>query len=221
MLPTSSVGRKLLMAATGQLMIVYVAAHLLGNLTIFAKAINAYAAALHSVPLLLWAIRAAMFVVLCLHVFFGIQLTLENNASRPERYVKQENQASTFAGRNMVWTGALIGAFLVFHLLHFTFQTIDPASAARTHLDAAGRPDVLLMVARGLQRIGFAVLYAIAVSSLWLHLSHGIQSSFQTWGLNGERSFPYIRRGGSVAALTIWLAYLSIPLALATGFLLR
>jgi len=221
MLPTSSVGRKLVMAVTGQMMILFVLGHVAGNSTIYFNKLNAYAAGLHALPLLVWAVRVALLVIVSLHIYYAIVLKLENNAARPEPYQKKKEIESTFSGRNMIWTGAIIGTFLVYHLLQFTFQVIDPAASARTHLDAAGRPDVFLMVARGLQRIGIAFFYLFSVSALWLHLSHGIQSSFQTLGLNGERSFPYLKKGGSFAAFALYLAYASIPVALAAGFLLR
>jgi len=221
MLPTSSVGRKLVMAVTGQVMVLFVIGHIAGNSTIYFNKLNAYAAGLHALPFLVWAIRLAMLVVVSFHIYYAVQLKLENNAARPEPYQKKKELESTFGGRNMVWTGSIIGTFLVYHLLHFTFQVIDPATAARAHLDAAGRPDVFLMVARGLQRIGIALVYLFSVTALWLHLSHGIQSSFQTLGLNGERSFSSIRKGGSLAAFGLYIAYASIPVALAVGLVLR
>lgn len=221
MLPSSSVGRKLVMAVTGQIMVLFVIGHLAGNLTIYFDKLNAYAAGLHALPILVWAARLALIVVVCLHIFYAVQLKLENNAARPVSYRKKKELESTFAGRNMVWSGAIIGTFLVYHLMHFTFQTIDPASAARANLDAAGRPDVFLMVARGLQRSRIALVYLFCIAAVWLHLLHGIQSSFQTLGLNGERSFPYIRKGGSIAAFLLFIAYASIPVALGIGLVLR
>jgi len=221
MLPTSSVGRKLVMAVTGQMMVLFVIGHIAGNSTIFFGKLNAYAAGLHALPFLVWAVRLAMIVIVSLHIFYALVLKFENNAARPELYKKKKELESTFAGRNMVWTGSIIGTFLVYHLMQFTFQMIDPATAARAHLDSAGRPDVFLMVARGLQRIGVALVYLFSVTALWLHLWHGIQSSFQTLGLNGEKSFPYIRKGGSLAAFGLYIAYASIPVALAAGLVLR
>lgn len=221
LLPTSTVGRKLVMAATGQMMILFIIFHVAGNSTIFFGKLNAYAAGLHALPFLVWAVRLVMLAAVTLHLSYAVILTLENNDARPQSSIRKELVASTFAGRNMVWTGAVIGTFLVYHLLHFTFQVIDPATAARTHLDALGRPDVFLMVARSFQRMAITAVYLAAVTALWFHLSHGIQSSFQTLGLNGERSFPYIRKGGSLAAAVLLLAYASIPVALAVGLLLR
>src|SRR5512143_248604 len=180
-LPTGPVARKLMMAATGQLLVLFIILHVLGNSTIYFGWLNAYAAHLHALPPLLWSFRIVMIALFSLHLFFGTVLTLENSAARPQPYLVKKNIESTFAGRNMIWTGAVIGAFLIYHLLHFTFQITNPAIAAVRHPDSLGRPDVFLMMARSFQNIGIAALYLIAVTALWLHLSHGIQSSVQTW----------------------------------------
>jgi succinate dehydrogenase / fumarate reductase cytochrome b subunit len=217
----NSVGRKIVMALTGQLMVFFAIAHVLGNSTLFFGTINAYAAGLHALPPLLWAFRSALTAALALHVYFGIQLSLENSDARPQEYVRKAPLASTFAGRNMIWTGSVIGVFLIYHLLHFTFQVIDPATAAATHVDSLGRPDVLSMVIAAFRKGAMVALYGAGLAGLWLHLSHGIQSSFQTWGLNGERSFPFVQRGGSFAAIALLLAYAAIPAAIFAGFLLR
>jgi succinate dehydrogenase / fumarate reductase, cytochrome b subunit len=218
---TSTVGRKIVMAATGQLMIIFVLFHVAGNSTVYFDKLNAYAAGLHALPFLVWAVRLIMLAALSFHIYFAVLLKLENHAARPEPYQKKKEIESTFAGRNMVWTGAIIGTFLVYHLLHFTFQVIDPATAARAHLDTAGRPDVFLMVARGFQRTGIVCGYLFAVIALWFHLVHGIQSSFQTFGLNGDRSFPLVRRGSSLAALGLLAAYAAIPAVIFARHLLR
>ncbi|MDH4162952.1 MAG: succinate dehydrogenase cytochrome b subunit [Nitrospirota bacterium] len=218
-LPASTVARKLLMAATGQLMIIFIILHVLGNSTIFYRTLNAYAAGLHALPLLLWIFRSVMLAAIMLHVFYGIQVTIENREAKPRTYAVQEYAASTFSSRNMIWTGTAIGSFLIYHLLHFTFQTIDPSTAAVTHPDAAGRPDVFAMVFAAFRRIGILLVYAAGLLAVWLHLSHGIQSSFQTWGLNGEKSFPYIKKGSRLAALILLLAYAAIPAAIVMGLL--
>jgi succinate dehydrogenase / fumarate reductase cytochrome b subunit len=208
------------MAATGQLLLLFILLHVLGNSTIYSGGLNTYAARLHhALAPILWSVRLGLVVLFPLHIYYGIVLALENNAARPHAYERKENLASSFAGRNMVWTGAVIGAFLVFHLLHFTFQVIDPSTAALRHPDAAGRPDVTFMVARAFHQLWIVAVYLTGLVALWLHLSHGIQSSFQTWGLNGERSFPYIRKGGSLGAIVLLLAYAAIPLVIFTGLL--
>ncbi|MDA8079685.1 MAG: succinate dehydrogenase cytochrome b subunit [Nitrospiraceae bacterium] len=217
----NSVGRKLVMAVTGFGMIAFVIAHLLGNTTLYSgpDGINAYAGALHSCGVFLWTFRLTMAVMLSLHVFFGIQLTLENRAARPQAYTVTNYRASTFAGRNMIWTGLLIGVFLLYHLLQFTLQVTDPEIAAVRHPDALGRPDVFTMVALSFRKAAVAAVYVCAMAALGLHLGHSIQSSLQTLGLNSERTFPAITKGGIIAAILIALGFVSFPLVIYAGLL--
>ena len=90
LLPTSTVGRKILMAVTGQMMVLFVIIHLLGNTTIYFSNLNAYAAALHALPVLLWMIRLFMVAMLCLHIYFGIVVTLENKKAKPQVLCRYE-----------------------------------------------------------------------------------------------------------------------------------
>jgi len=219
LVPTSTVGRKILMAVTGQMMLLFVIIHLLGNTTIYFSSLNAYAAALHALPALLGMIRLFMVAMLCFHIYFGIVVTLENKKAKPQSYAVTNHLSTSFAGRNMIWTGSLIGAFLVYHLLHFTFQIVDPSAAAVRNPDALGRPDVLLMVVRSFQDIGIVSLYVTSVAGLLLHLSHGIQSSFQTWGLNTDRSLPVFVKAGTATAVILFLGYAAIPIVIVAGFL--
>lgn len=217
----STVGRKLVMAVTGFSMLAFVIVHLLGNSTIYAgpDGINAYAEALHSLGPLVFVFRLVLFIMFYLHIFYGIQLAVENRAAKPWAYSVGKNLTSTFAGRNMIWTGLVIGVFVIFHLLHFTLQVVDPAAAAKGHLDAMGRPDVFMMVSSGFRKLFIAVIYICAMGVLGLHLGHSIQSGFQTAGLNSEKSLPLIMKGGMVAAILISVGYISFPVSIFAGIL--
>jgi succinate dehydrogenase / fumarate reductase cytochrome b subunit len=218
-LTASSVGKKILMAVTGQVMIVFIVIHVLGNSTIFFGGLNSYAEKLHSLPLLVWMTRVFMFMALSFHIFFSIKLTLENRKAKPDAYAVNKNLKTTFASRNMIWTGLIIGAFLVYHLSHFTFQIIDPALSAGSNSDVLGRPDVAAMVISGFQVFSVTFIYIAAMIALVLHLAHGIQSSFQTLGLNNDRTMPAIIRAGSVTAIVLFLGYISIPLIILLGIM--
>lgn len=215
-LPNSTVGRKIVMALTGQFMIFYVLAHVLGNSTIYFGAINAYAEGLRHWPyiLVLWFSRTLLFLSVILHGYYGILLWLENRKAKPDSYAVTNYRSSTFAGRTMIWTGVIIGAFLIFHLLHFTFQVMDPGLSAIRHPDLLGRPDVLRMVMRSFQHVGIASLYIASMACLLLHLSHGIQSSVQTWGLNNDQTLPAVEKTGTVAAVVLFLGYAAIPVGI-------
>jgi succinate dehydrogenase / fumarate reductase cytochrome b subunit len=207
------------MTITGQIMVLFVIVHVLGNSTIYVNWLNAYAAGLHAFPPFLWAFRSLMIAAVLLHVYLGIVVTLENRASKPQAYAITHHLSATFAGRNMIWSGALIFSFLIYHLLQFTFQVTDPANAAVRNLDAAGRPDVLSMVVQSFQHMSIALVYILSLTALMLHLTHGIQSSFQTWGLNNDRSMPIIVKAGTLTAVVLFLGYVAIPLVIVLGLL--
>jgi len=224
MLLQNRVGRKVGMSVTGFGMIIFVVIHLLGNASILFSGpdgINSYAKLLHSLGAFLWAVRLAMLILLCLHVFFGILLTLENRAAKPERYAVRNDLSATFAGRNMIWTGLLVAFYLVYHLLHFTLPVIHPELSAYRNADAAGRPDIFKMVILNFRSISVAGLYVLAMAALGLHLSHGLQSMVQTLGLNNERTLPIIIKVGTIAAAVLFLGYISIPVSVFAGLVGR
>jgi succinate dehydrogenase / fumarate reductase cytochrome b subunit len=207
----SSVGRKLLMAVSGQLMILFVIIHVIGNSMVYFGRLNAYAAELHSLPVLVWISRLGLAAAFLFHLYLGTGLTLENYKAKKEGYAVSKSLQTTFAAKNMIWSGAVIGVFLIYHLLQFTFQVISPATSAHLHMDALGRPDVTSMVIAGFQNFSIVLVYIVAMTALVFHLTHGIQSSIQTLGLNNDRTFPVIRTTGSAAAFILYLGYVSIP----------
>lgn len=219
LLPTSTVGRKLLMAVTGQIMVLYVIAHVLGNYTLFSGAINAYAEGLRHWPyvIILWVSRIVLLLSFVLHTWYGVILKLENRNAKPQAYAFTEYRSASFAGRTMIWSGLVIALFLIYHLLHFTFQVIGAGYGAHAHADALGRPDVLFMVMKGFQGAGNAVLYVTGLLALGLHLYHGIESSIQTEGLNNEESLPIVVRTGIAVSLILFLMYSVIPVTIWTG----
>lgn len=207
------------MAVTGQMMLLFVIAHLLGNFTIFYGDINAYAAFLRRLTCLLPVIRVVMFTALCIHVYSGIVLTCENRASKPVSYAVNKHLKATFAGRNMIWSGIVIALFLIYHLMHFTFQITNPEFSALRHSDELGRPDVYMMVVHSFDMFGIVIAYLIGMTALLLHLFHGIQSSFQTLGINNDRSLPVVVKTGATAAIIFFLAYIAIPISIISGIL--
>lgn len=214
---TSSIGRKIIVAVTGVLLILFVIAHLLGNLQLFRgpEALNHYAELLKSMPLVLWGARTGLLFVFVVHVVFAVQLGLENLQARPEPYQREATVEATLASRTMLVTGLLLLLYVIGHLLHFTLGVILPQHFS-LH-DAAGRPDVFAMVVRSFRNPVVSTLYIAAMLLLWSHLSHGIASVFQTVGLRGRRSGALIDRLGWIVATVLVLGYLSIPIAVLLG----
>lgn len=215
----ASVGKKVLMAVTGLVAFAYVLGHMLGNLQIFAgrERLNDYAEFLHSLGWLLWVIRVFLFAFFVIHVWKGIQLKLENWASRPQRYVKNNTVQASLSSRTMIWTGLAVLSFVVYHILHFTVRVTNPQY--QKMVDDLGRPDVYSMVITGYQNNLIAVVYIIAVGLVCYHLTHGIASMFQTVGLNNPRFQPVLDKIAWTLAVLIFLGFISIPLGVMFGIL--
>ncbi len=212
----NSVVRKTLMSLTGIAMLAFTTVHLLGNTLIFngPDDINAYSAGLHYLPTLLWTVRILLAGALAAHVFFGVMLTLENWKTKPDRYALKRMLKASFAGETMIWTGLLILAFLVFHLLHFSFRVVP---AAVPGPDFQGRFDIFTMVRDSFRSGPMSLGYLAAMAVMALHLSHGIQGILQTVGLNNEKSMPWFRRLGMGSALFFLVGYGVIPVLVLAG----
>jgi succinate dehydrogenase / fumarate reductase cytochrome b subunit len=208
----STVGRKIIVAISGQMMVLFVIAHLLGNSSIFIPGwINAYAEHLHAFPPLVWAVRAVMLAIVIFHIYFAIQITLENRAAKPLAYAVNKKVKATFASETMIWTGALLAVFIIGHILHFTARVTPDIAPRLSSLSSGALFDVYSMVVGSFQYGSIALAYVTAMIVLFLHLVHGIQAFFQTMGWNNDRTMPAFACGGKVAAVLFLLGYSSIP----------
>lgn len=211
---TTSIGRKILMAISGLLLVLFAVIHLVGNTTIYGwipGGVNAYAHHLHAFPPLVYGFRAVMLVIAAVHIYFGIQLTVENRDCRQQKYAVKATKRTTFASENMIWTGLLILLFIVYHLLHFTAKAIPGMELV---MDAHGTVDVFAMIVAAFKTIPVAAIYLAAMAALLLHLFHGIQSLFQTLGLSNDKFLPIFVKAGSCVAVILFLGYVSVPLSI-------
>ena len=215
----TSLGKKYIMAVTGFAMVGFVIVHMLGNLSIYigSTALNVYAAKLHELAPLLWSFRAFMLASVLLHICTGAILYQENRKARPIGYAHKKNVRTSLPAESMIWTGLLLGAFIVYHLLHFTVRITNPDISH--FIDVAGHPDVFRMAVLSFQKTGISGTYVVAMVILLLHLYHGIQSIFQSLGLNNEKSLPVIEKCGRVLAIVLLFGFASIPVTILIGIL--
>jgi succinate dehydrogenase / fumarate reductase cytochrome b subunit len=209
----STNGKKVVMAVTGCMMFAFVIGHMLGNLQMFEEPyhINAYGRFLHNLGELLWIERGIMLLAIALHITVTFQLALRSKAARPVGYSRKEAINSDYASRTMYWSGPIVLAFIIFHLLHFTAGIIHPG--ADFH-----QGDVYGNVVSGFKVWWVSLWYIFAISLLGIHLSHGIWSMFQSVGLAGKRQTPLLKKAAQAIALLIVLGYISIPISVLLGF---
>jgi succinate dehydrogenase / fumarate reductase cytochrome b subunit len=217
-LTQSSVGRKIIMAVTGTMLIAFVCVHLLGNSSLFfgSAAINAYAQNLHSLGPVVWIFRLVMLGIFAVHIFFGIQLTLENKAATPNKNVMVRRLKTGFAAETMIVSGLVLLAFAIYHLLHFTVRVTNPDIYVPIE-GGGGMVDVFYMVVTGFSSLFTVLLYVIAMGFLFLHVSHGFQSMFQTYGLSNDRTLPVMENVSKFVAVILLVGYASIPLLIIFG----
>ncbi|MDF1501479.1 succinate dehydrogenase cytochrome b subunit [Roseisolibacter sp. H3M3-2] len=209
----SQIGKKVVMAVTGLILVGFVVGHMVGNLQVFQSAakLNAYGYFLkHTVGGALWAVRGVLLASVILHVVAAVQLTRQKQAARPsgQGYQKYEPQISTFASRTIRWGGFLLLAFIVFHILHFTTLTIYPDYSPT---------DVYNNVVKGFQIPWVTAFYVLAMGALALHLFHGAWSSLRTLGLSRPAARPTARPIVTALAGLVALGFAVVPLAVFFG----
>lgn len=212
---SSSIGKKLVVALTGLVLVIFLAGHLSGNLLMYVgrDAFNEYAEFLHSMlhGIGVWVARIGLIVMLTLHVVGTISLTRQNRAAR-QAYERQATLQASKSSRIMILSGLTILAFVIFHILHYTVR-ID------ADLAEIGATDPYGMVIVGFQSPIVVVFYVISMTLLCSHLTHGVASIFQTLGLRTQKTQGLIRQFSWAYSLLIWAGFISIPIAVLTGFL--
>lgn len=210
----SSIGRKLIVALTGLLLVLFLAGHLAGNLLVFAgrEAFNDYAEFLHGAlhGAGVWIARIGLLGALVLHVAATVSLTAENKAARTA-YAHEATIQASKSSRIMIWSGITILVFVVYHLMHFTLRLGNSYGGYR---DELGRHDAWKMVIDGFSVWYVSAFYILAMTLLCSHLSHGVQAMFQTLGLRSKKSAPLVTVVSKGYAIGIWIGFVSIPVAI-------
>jgi len=215
----SSIGKKVIMAFTGLILIGFVILHMYGNLKAFEgpEYFNAYAEGLRAfgAPIIghehfLWVIRLVLLASVGLHIWSAWELTRQRQAGRPVGYVKYTKLEANYANLTIRWGGVVIFLFIIYHLMHFTLGTPG------IHPDF--RPgDVYHNLIIGFRSIPVAIFYILAVLALGFHLYHGTWSMFQTLGFNNQVYDRPLRVLGLALALIITIGFISVPIAVMTG----
>jgi succinate dehydrogenase / fumarate reductase cytochrome b subunit len=208
----ATVGKKIVMAVSGIVLAGFVCLHMLGNMNFFrsVEAMNDYAKLLRFEPALLWAARGFLLAMVVAHVWASVQLALLNKLeARPVGYVKKKSAGSTYASRTMYWSGPIILAFVVYHLMHFTW------GAGGTAFEEL-RPSENIVA--GFSVPAIAIVYIVAMGMLMLHLYHGVWSMFQTLGFNHPRYTPMLKKLAAALSILLFAGFSSIPVAVMLGY---
>ena len=200
----SSIGKKLLMALTGLAFCGFLAGHLAGNLTIYGgkDAFNSYAEHLHALGPVLTLVEWGLLFLAVVHVCTGLTLFYQNFSARTSRYVVNKRAGGrTIGSMTMPYTGILLLAFIIFHLINFHF--VDKTNTT-----------IYQIVARAFESPLYVVIYVLAMIVAALHVSHGLWSAFQTIGANHIKYMPFIMALSIIFSLAVGFGFGIIPIYL-------
>lgn len=221
----STVGKKIIMAITGLLLIGFLIGHMIGNLKMFAGMdpdtgrykLDLYAEFLRSMghemlghETALWIVRGGLLACVLLHILMALQLSIINSRARPVGYKVNSYQSSTLASRGMMIGGLILLAFIVFHILHFTTGDLHFRDFKEGHVYAN--------VWKGFQSPLVTGFYLLAMLSVCFHTFHGAWSVFQTLGIDSPKLNPILRKGAFFVAMILLIGFSSVPVAVALNY---
>lgn len=220
----TTIGKKVVMAVSGFILVLYVIGHMLGNLKLYmgrdavgVPAINTYAVFLREVgyPLfphevLLWIVRLVLLAAVVLHIWSAYSLTILDRAARPVGYATKRNVQATYASLTMRWGGVIILLFIIYHILHLTIgvKSLNP------RFEEGNAYNNLVT---GFQNPIVSLFYILAMLALGLHLFHGAWSMFQTLGWNDANRSRFWRNVATIVAAVVTIGNISFPLAVLSG----
>jgi succinate dehydrogenase / fumarate reductase cytochrome b subunit len=197
----ASIGKKLMMALTGMGFMIFLTAHLVGNLNLYIgkDAFNAYAEGLQKLGPVLRLFEAGLILFAVVHILTGSWLFYQNWQARPQRYqVNKSAGGRTIGSGTMPYTGFVILLFVILHLFNFTF--VDKTNTT-----------VFDIVLSKFSNPLYVVVYIAAMAVVAIHVSHGFWSAFQSLGLNHSKYMPLIMVLSIVFAVVVGIGFGFLP----------
>jgi succinate dehydrogenase / fumarate reductase cytochrome b subunit len=216
---TSSVFKKAVMAVSGIILVLYLIAHMIGNLKAFAgrESFNHYSEWIRTIgepavpaQTTLWIIRVVLLAAVIAHFWAAISLWRQAKRARPHGYVTKKAVAQSYASRTMRWGGVIILAFVIYHILDLTVGAANPDGTGSTPYDrlVAGFSNPLVVA-----------FYAIALILLGMHLRHGLWSATQTLGQSNKRREKTVNLFALVFSIVLIGGFLLIPFSVLFGLI--
>lgn len=216
---TSQVGRKLLTGVTGILLVLYLIAHVSGNLSLLSPdktAFNRYGAFLHGFGTLFYLIEIGLAVTILLHAYIGISIALRKRKARKEGYQVYSSKGGpskqSVASRTMIITGTVLLVFIVIHVLQFRFGPGPADGYVQTLADGTQVHDLRRITVETFARIEWVILYVGVLVLTAFHLRHGIWSALQSLGAMRPKWSPAIYTLALVLGLVIAATFIALPI---------
>lgn len=213
---TNSVVKKAVMAVSGIIMLLYLVAHMIGNLKVFAgrESFNSYSEWIRTIgepavpaQTTLWIIRIVLLVAVVAHFWAAVSLWRQARRARPERYVTKKSVAQSYASRTMRWGGVIVLLFIIWHILDLTLGVVNP--------DGDASPYDRLVASFSNPFI--TAFYVVSLILLGMHLRHGIWSATQTLGQSNRRRERTVSAFALVSSTVLTAGFLIVPFSVLFG----
>ncbi len=207
----SSIGKKQVVAVSGLLLILFLIAHLAGNLLIYRgpEAINIYSHTLHSFGLFIRLAEFGLAAIFLIHIAFTAMVVIDNKKARPIGYIGgQPYKERSLATRLMPYTGTILLIYVITHLFDFTLANSNGPGAFVNgqNLGLYG------LIVNAFANPYEVLWYVVAMAAVGFHLVHAIQSVCQTFGLNHPVVTPVLKKISFVLGVLISVSFASIPI---------
>lgn len=218
----TSIGRKMLLAGSGLVILLWLIGHMLGNLKVwlnqpefddYAEFLRRLGQPVFPHTVLLWIIRVVLTVAFVVHVYLAVDLSVRNRRARRIRYRhagRAQADIQDIPAVTMRWGGLALALFVIFHLANFTWGWIHPGYRFV-------RGQVYNNVVGNFEQWWLVAIYLAAMVALALHIYHGTWSMFQTFGINRARWDRMIRRTAACLAVVMFVGFSSVPVGVLVG----
>lgn len=208
---SSSVGSKFLIALTGLFLVIFLIAHLAGNLLFIAgpAAFNEYSHKLISNPLV-YVAEIGLLAIFVLHIFKTVAMFAGSKAARPHGYAKRKwartknaNSRKSVASSTMILTGTIMLLFVVTHLVTFKYGPY--------YETPEGIRDLYRLQLAVFSNPAYVGFYLAAMTVIAFHLWHGVTSAIQSFGLNSPTWTPRLQLLGRGLAVVLGIGFAVLP----------
>lgn len=208
------------MAVSGGVLVLYLVAHMLGNLKIFLGRADYdhYADWLRTMgrPALphrvaLTAVEVVLTVAVIAHMWSAVSLARQARRARPVPYAaRPKAQEARYATHVMRYGGIVILLFVIWHLLDLTLGVVNPKDGGAAAYDK-------VVADFDPSRWYITLFYVVAVILVGFHLRHGLWSAVQTLGWGRQRRYRGLHLFADVVAAALVLGFVSVPVMVTIG----
>ena len=212
----SSIGKKLIISLSGLFLLIFLALHLLLNLTalIGSDYYENVCSFMDTNPLVkvMVPVLALGFII---HILFASYFEFKNWAARPRAMsyaVPTTTKGVSWASKNMFVLGVIVIGFLLMHFCHFWAKMQLQGFLGREESNAYE------LVVNLFSKWYYCVIYIVWICAIYFHVLHGFWSAFQSIGLSNANWLPRLQLFAKIYAAVIFIGYVSIPVCFLLGW---